>query len=999
MAAYRATRAPGLTGRGAAACGMAIVALVLLQLWQAAGPIRQYRVTLLGMRYAVASPEAGVLGDTLRVGSNYASVDLYVDVPGKGDVAELRTVGDTVPAAVLVSQAEDAQAVVAIQDGDDATRLRIVGGGRLRQGDVVRVSGAASARLTFARSRGRLAWRQVHRIVADDGRSVVLPPARVSWRDSIFERRLGPFQRTYPLADVLEALEPGTPVGELSSFFYYQDGELSFADLDSEVIVSGRAAPAVDTVWAAGAGERRLVLAGLTFRDHRELGLTAPERYGLRTLRAGRVQVQGPWLNFYLSAPEIRSFGRNDLEQLSLDARTRRAPCSGREQVFRVHLSPVHESLTRRAITFSAPPRRFESASQAVLSLPCAFAPGALRVLTPSGTIAGKTGAPFSLGDGRREVLVRVDAKRLTLAGRLLVGGLLLLPVLLLPGLAVPSVVRGIAVCALGLMALRLLLGLSAGVEYPYLQEAGQTGLWLAPVLPWAILAVGARGASRGGRDAALHLTYAVAMSAAAWVLFVDSSGKRLVLGMLPLLVFLVAHEDLVRAGIGRLCSVRPPLAQRAVTVAREAWRGAGSAATALARLFPARLRAWSARWPGASFAAGLFLLRFVFALAGNTESFTVAGSRVGISVFYTPFSLLLLVEVVRSHERTLRETPQRSPAKAVLDIWIYLAVAFAAVALLVADLGLALTTLPAAMLFLLLAGDRLASPTPRGAGIRVALAMPLVLFALIQLQPRLALPAGDPSQPHFRMQKWETGDLRLLEFGDPASLQRIGQRRSEALGAMSETMRAYTGGPWAGAGYFRSEVSPELRATAAQEHVVSALVAGQWGIAGTLGLVLILCALLAPAAAWWRSVAPTGVAPWRSAGTAAVLLLLVLLALSAVLPLSGGWRLLAVAVVVVFPILLALAWAHWAELAPEEAGSVPPLGRAPTTAGLFLLTLACAGLYMVLANYGAVLFTGKNVYGLGLDSIGDILESLVLFVGAALWLPREVSPPPAARR
>jgi len=48
------------------------------------------------------------------------------------------------------------------------------------------------------------------------------------------------------------------------------------------------------------------------------------------------------------------------------------------------------------------------------------------------------------------------------------------------------------------------------------------------------------------------------------------------------------------------------------------------------------------------------------------------------------------------------------------------------------------------------------------------------------------------------------------------------------------------------------------------------------------------------------------------------------------------------------------------------------------------LVSFAVAGAYMILANYGLVLFTGKNVYLLGLDSLGDTLEALVLLGLAA---------------
>jgi hypothetical protein len=1002
FAAFRSTRAPGLSGRLAFLCGTAVTALVLVQVAAADESIRQYRIALLGMRYALADPGAGLLGDTIQVGSDYDAADLYVDVPGRQDVARLWAEGDSQSTVVLVSQAEDAQAVVAVQGGEG---MRIVGARALGQGDTVVLSRPTLARLSVVRGPGALPWREEHALHDGRGKRAVLPPARMSWRDRLVDRRPGPFQRTYPLADVLEQIDPGADRGELSSFFFYDEGRLSFVDLDSEVSVGSASAPAaVDTAWFTGGGERRMMVAGLAFRDHRDTELTGAERYGLRPLRSGQVRVEGPWLDFYLASPEIRSFGKANLGQLSLDARTRRSPCAGREGAFRVHVSPVRQTYARRAITFSAPPRLFESASQAVLSLPCTFAPGPLRVLSPSGTLRVETGAPFSLGDGRREVLLRVDAKRLALAGRLLAVGFLLLPSLLLLWLPVPSVVRGLAIVALGLAAVRLLLGLSTGVEYPYLQEANQTGLWMLPVLPWAVLAAGSRAHLRRPVDPWLHAAYAALMMAAAFVIFVDSVGKAVVLGAIPPLVWLAVHANILREEWRRRTSAGG-WTSRVERALRDTWTRVRTVGRWLARVLPERLRTLPARYPGLAFGGGLLLLRLALAATGNNEALRVGSTRVGLSVVYTPLSLLLLVEVLRRQEALLREGGDRprSPVLAVLDVWAYLVLAFVGVAFMVSDLGLALTTLPGALVFLLLAADRWSAgaPDPRRftavAGVSAALALPLVLFALVQLQPQIPLETGDASQPHFRMQQWKTSQLRVLEFGDPGALQTIGQRRSEALGAMSETMRAYTRGPWQGAGYFASEVSPELRATAAQEHVVSALLVGQWGWFGAMGLVLMLCALLAPVAPWWRSASPPPTRPWRSAGALAALLLGVLLVLSYLLPLSGSWRPLTLLLVVVCPVVLALAWAHRATA--EGSSGVQPYARTEAAAALFLITLAMAGLYMVLANYGMALFTGKNVYVLGLDSIGDVLESLALFTGAALWLPREDPPTPSAAR
>ena len=60
---------------------------------------------------------------------------------------------------------------------------------------------------------------------------------------------------------------------------------------------------------------------------------------------------------------------------------------------------------------------------------------------------------------------------------------------------------------------------------------------------------------------------------------------------------------------------------------------------------------------------------------------------------------------------------------------------------------------------------------------------------------------------------------------------------------------------------------------------------------------------------------------------------------------------------------------------------------RAHFVSATALLTFSTAGLYMVFANYGWAMFTGKNVYLLGLDSLGDTLEALALLGVAAAGL------------
>ncbi|HEX9736843.1 MAG TPA: hypothetical protein VGG06_33165, partial [Thermoanaerobaculia bacterium] len=143
-----------------------------------------------------------------------------------------------------------------------------------------------------------------------------------------------------------------------------------------------------------------------------------------------------------------------------------------------------------------------------------------------------------------------------------------------------------------------------------------------------------------------------------------------------------------------------------------------------------------------------------------------------------------------------------------------------------------------------------------------------------------------------------------------------VARRTSEELAVMSAVMRRYTSGPFAGRGWFGSELSPHIRATALREHAPAVFVAAEWGLAGVLGLLLVY-----------------GVV--GAAGRA--------------LP----------------------AWAG------DERG--PPSSYWGTASYLAALTVAIPSVYMLLANYRLTLFTGKNVYLLGLDSTADVLEVFLL--------------------
>jgi hypothetical protein len=280
-----------------------------------------------------------------------------------------------------------------------------------------------------------------------------------------------------------------------------------------------------------------------------------------------------------------------------------------------------------------------------------------------------------------------------------------------------------------------------------------------------------------------------------------------------------------------------------------------------------------------------------------------------------------------------------------------------------------------------------------------MTLALPLAVLVLFQASPRLLTFAwgGDLGAAEARMGEWNRNELLLLERGDPAGLRMIGQRRSEALAVMGQTMRSYTRGNLTGKGFLEGRVSGEIVDTAAREHTVSALLASQFGLPGVLGLVLLLAAFVAPVTALVREGDRPSAAPGKPAGAGALLVagvaLLIVVAQLLPLPFNAllvGLLLLAAALVALGPRFGVITTWWWGTGARADGSGGRPAGLRRFLALVSLYAVAFAGLYMVLANYGLVFFTGKNVYLLGLDSVGDALETLALLGMAALALGME---------
>lgn len=1005
--------------------GLPLVALI------GSGPeLDRYRFSLLALRYRVHDA-LGVRPDTLVVSGNADQADLHVPGAGERPVAVLTPEGTSAVERVVAHPRTDAMGLLLVEEervlGRDV--YHALGGLPLEDGDTIEVGApGAGFRLLVLVGPDSLAglpvpWTRVHTLRtlggaepwlddpvngSIDARVAISPPD--GWRRFLATRRPGILERSYPLADILDQVAPEGPGSRpgLSSFLFYDDhGRLSIALLDSEVRVGSRRPPPLP-IWTAERGGRRVLVVGQPHRDYPEPDLTLPERYGVRPLRSVRFRLEGEWLEARPSRPEVHALDRAALEELDI-----RGP-DGAGDEFRIRVNPGRGTLLRQAVVFATPPDAFGTAGQAVFHLPRNPARSDFEVVTPSGFSRWRNHHPLSLGDGVRSVLLRVDGQSASL------GTLFAYGILLAVGVSVFWIWRltgrlyALAVVLLGLAGVRLLLGLSAHAEPPFDQEAQQLALWVAPFLPWLVVVgsdigaalreKGSRGVSsahgivanagRSGEPVSTrwgwHAAFVVVLAALAWVLFADSLAKRLVLAILPAMLL----------GVLFVVRDRPRSLVRTVDRGSRLVRATGTPPSVRGALLG----------PGIRLGGLLLGIRLVMALLGAREQVVVFGTRLGVSVLYTPVALALLGWILWCGGRRLAAASgrdaDREGAWVLVNVGMFVLLAFAGVSLAISDYGIVFTTLPGALVLLLVVGWPWAARMARPRVAAGVLAAPLVLFMAVQLAPSILHPWGatDARRLDGRMAEWSRNELLLLEREDPEALRLIGQRRSESLAVMRETMRSYTRGNWAGKGFMQGRVSEEVRPTATREHVPSALLSAQWGLAGAVGLLLLLGGFLLPLRGSRRP-PDVGAArgsrrsPWSMVAAAAGFLVVV-----ATLPRPFG----------VIAVLLLILGLPIVLLPVLHARSVPDAGTAPAPAepptfpgllaGLFLATLAFSGVYMVLANYGWVLFTGKNVYLLGLDSVSDLLESTLLVAGAAAALsfrnvPSNVAARPALRR
>jgi len=546
-------------------------------------------------------------------------------------------------------------------------------------------------------------------------------------------------------------------------------------------------------------------------------------------------------------------------------------------------------------------------------------------VATPRGRLTARLGQPIWLG-GEQAAAVQFD---LITPPVLLAAVALLLALFAKPWAArvagLTGAQLGFAALLEALLAVRLLLGYRAWAGAPFSEEAFRLALIAWSLLPWGYLAAAASlrprddfdPEPRAVRESLAPLLGGLALSAA-WCYRVSGGGLR---G----LIWFAVHAGLalLLISLRALPNLGENLRERRRRAAERL--GAGVARWETTRV--GRAAAWTREflvgwkfWLAISCLPGVF--RFVLVIFGFREAAVVGGVRLQLSLFHVPLALWLGALYLGWLWRQVRDDGRLT--------WRQLAPAagfalfgWALPAIVAHDNGLALVCLPGWLLAvagLALAARRRAAELGEQSGA----AWTLPLLALGLYLACTVLPFGARLYVALSPEGEGSNYLRFLGFGYPAQLEDVGERESERLAVMFAALHSYTSRPMDEARYFTSEVSPHLKATALREHAAAIFLAGEWGPAGTIG-VLLLYFLAA----------------------------------------NLGWRL-----------------APWG----SEADDDEPSGLTGRSLALLAgLTFSTASLYMLLANYRLTLFTGKNPYLLGLDSTADLLEALVLAVLFAL--------------
>lgn len=979
--------------RMGALASIALLVVLSTFLWTNKDDIDRYRITLNGYRFSLIEPDGSVRSDPITLGGPREAVDVFIPGAGHDVIATLRPEGEDTVEELVLNAPKGASGLIRVARDAEFLGSQSL----LPTGEVVVTSFGSEIRL-IPRVRGpRASWHTLQ--LLQDGQflgEVDLPPpglrrlARLrEWLKPGSSR--SPSVRTYPLADILAAGlgDEGLGLGGLRSFLYYSERDLRIALLDEEVGIEGLkdSAPIRDFRFSSGINT---YVVRLPLRDYLEPTLTAPERRGVRALRNLRIERRGESADVLFSSnQESYALTKSELDALS--------PHGPRSSTYQLRISPTRGGGERRALPFVLPADRFAAHSAAILRLPRDPRTSSLIVITPAGEATEELGTIIPLGEATEaSLLVRVDRMALT---ALFWVQLFILTVLTasafygmrgrLPPLTERYIAAG-AVLLVALLTLRALVSLSAALKPPFFEDAWPLALWLIPAAPW--LFTRATLAGHQIKDwlngvpprplpGLLVAGPVLAITIMTRLLF-ESTTTSLAL-IIPVAIVLLTPHILALYSIDRVryhLNATPWLNR------------------VLTGLFLPRTW-WNSLFWAVVVGGGLLVLRAILGLSGIREAFFIGGVRVSVSILYTP--VLILASAVVARE-VIRDTQGGLSGWFALGAFVVLGLlSIVLVGVAVSDLGLLLTILPGLLLLALISTlvmerSGLIPPRVRTAAPYKVIPLGMIFFLALQANPWPAAAVyGVPSDVEVISGAWSRDELLILDRLSPDALQSIGQTRSEAVAIQRATMEAYTRSGLTGAGFLQGTVSPEIRVTAVHEHTASVYVAGEWGASGTLFLLFIFFLYFVGI----LHIALREEHTWRPSAHSVSVCLIGVLAFIVWMrytPGPVGWL-----VLVIFSGIYILGIGQTGQTAwftqRQSGRSLRPPGpsAAPLTRldpGAWIAVSAVSyfvanNIFMLVANHGLTLFTGKNIYFFGLDSISDAMEALffLVLIGAGI--------------
>lgn len=320
---------------------------------------------------------------------------------------------------------------------------------------------------------------------------------------------------------------------------------------------------------------------------------------------------------------------------------------------------------------------------------------------------------------------------------------------------------------------------------------------------------------------------------------------------------------------------------------------------------------------------AAFSLLRILLVLFGWKESIFIGGARGSLSALHVPAAAVVQGAFLWTTRRRMMRERRLSGADVATALLLILLI-WIVPALIASDVGLALLNVPVFAFLWLGCVSRSGERRTAESGQRLLRFVPALLVAAIVIfvgfAPawRLVIPLFGNEEAMLERAS-DPNFARLIHFAEPDRLRELATQRGESLAVTSAILQRYISTGLTGRGYGRSEMSPQLGATALRDFAPAVFVAAEWGLAGTLSLIVLYAGFF---------MAGRTIAPWR--------------------------------------------WPDTSPPARNPAGAMAYVAAA---------TISLASIYMILANHELLLLTGKNAYLLGLDSAGDVLETIALLL------------------